>query len=84
MVKPLYEATKGPDTTVTLEWRTGKDFNDNEQAFTEPLFSLPTLKKPFILYIAEKQGTDRLKVLTLKLGEFSPIGDFSKQLDSMA
>ena len=26
MVKPLYEATKGPDTTVTLEWRTGKDF----------------------------------------------------------
>lgn len=68
MVKPLYEATRSQ--IQLLLW------NGDEKILTimsrlspEPLFSLPTLKKPFILYIAE-QGTDRLKVLTLKLGEF--------------
>lgn len=71
-----------------LLWNGGQEkiFNDNEQAFTRaPVHSLPTLKKPFILYIAEKQGTDRLKSPHTEVrGSSSPIGDFSKQLDSMA
>lgn len=85
MVKPLYEANKGPDTEL-LFWNGGQesDFNANEQAFTRALFTVFTLKKPFILYIAEKRGTDNLKVLILKLGSSSPMGDCSKQLGSMA
>lgn len=41
------------------------------------------MKKPFIFYVDEKQET-ALGVLIQKLGEvLQPIGDFSKQLDSM-
>ena len=86
MAKSLYEATKGPDTEPLL-W-TGEQeraFNKIKQTLTKAFaLGLPNLKKPFILYIAEKQGT-AMGVLVQKLGEVpQPIGYFSKQLDSMA
>lgn len=69
MVKPLYEATKAPDEELYFGMDNRKIFNDNEQALTRaPAHGLPTSKKPFILYVAEKQGTD-LKVRIQKLGE---------------
>ena len=79
MGKPLYETTKSPDTEPLL-W-TGeqeKAFNSIKQALTNvPALGLPSFKKPFILYMAEKQGT-ALGILIQK------VGYFSKQLDSVA
>ena len=59
MAKPLYEATKVSDTELLL-W-TGeqeKAFHNIKQGLTRaPVLGLPDLKEPFILYVAEKQGT---------------------------
>ena len=86
MAKSLHEATKGLDIESLL-W-TGeqeKAFNNIKQALTRvPALGIPSLKKPFILYVAEKQGT-ALGVLIQKLRAVPrPVGYFSKQLDSMA
>lgn len=83
ITKLLYEATIGSDTII-LEWRTEKAFKGIRQTLTRALtLGLPSLKKPFILYMTEKQGA-ALGVLIQKLGEFPHgIDYFSKQLVSV-
>lgn len=59
MAKPLYEAIKGPDTELIL-WNgeQEKSFNNIKQALTRALaLGILSLEKPFILYMAERQGT---------------------------
>ena len=61
-----------------MDWGTGKGFNSIKQAFVNaPALGLPDFKEPFILYMAEKQGT-ALGVLIQQLRYFS------KRLDSVA
>lgn len=83
ITKRLYKATKGPDIII-LEWRTEKAFKGIKQTLTRaPALGLPSLKKPFILYMTEKQGA-ALGILIQKLGEFPHGKDsFSKQLVSV-
>ena len=57
-VKPLYEAIKGPDMELLLWNGEQKSFNNIKQALTRALaLGLLSLEKPFILYMAERQGT---------------------------
>lgn len=76
MAKLLYEAIKGPDTELLL-WNgeQEKSFNNIKQALTRaPALGPLGLEKPFILYMAKRQGT-ALGVLIQKLGEApQPIG----------
>ena len=68
MTKPLYKAAKGLDIEPLL-W-TGEQeraFNNVKQALTRSPALGVTLKKPFISYIAEKEGTAP-GVLIQKLG----------------
>ena len=85
MAKPLYEAIKVPDTELLL-WNgeQEKSFNNIKQALTRaPALGLHSLKRPFILYMAEKQGA-ALGILIQKLEEVPhSIDYFSKQLVSV-
>ena len=79
--KGSHEAPRWSHRTATLEWGTGKGFNDTKQTLTRAhAVGPPSLKKPFIFYVAEKQW-----VLIQKLGKVThPTRYFPKQLDSMA
>ena len=67
-----------------MEWRTEKAFKDINQTLTRaPALGLPSLKKSFILHVAEKQGVI-LGILIQRLGEVPhSIVRFSKQLVSV-
>ena len=69
MTKYLYKVTEGLDIEPLL-WTGGQEsaFNNIKQALTRsPALGVTNLKKPFISYIAEKEGTT-LGVLIQKLG----------------
>ena len=67
-----------------MEWRTEKAFKNIKQTLTRaPALGLHSLKRPFILYMAEKQGA-ALGILIQKLEEVPhSIDYFSKQLVSV-
>lgn len=86
IAKPLYEALKRGDHGP-LNWD-----KNCQQAFlplkqklgTVPALGLPNLEKPFMLYVAERQG-GALGILTQKLwGLPRLIAYFSKQLHQVA
>ncbi|GAB0210147.1 protein NYNRIN-like [Grus japonensis] len=85
IAKPLYAAVKG--TEGVLEWtlECHKSFNEIKRKLMEaPALGLPNLRKPFQLYIHERQQV-ALGVLTQKLGSWKrPVGYFSKQLDEVS
>lgn len=69
LVKPLYEALKGPED-LTLEWTPDMEaaFKQIKKALvTAPAPGLPDLTKPFSLFVHEKKGV-ALGVLTQSLG----------------
>ena len=58
MIKPLYEATKGPDTETFLWTRKQEMFIISNRPSPELLWVFPIKKKKksFFLHLAKKQG----------------------------
>ncbi|GAB0208565.1 protein NYNRIN-like [Grus japonensis] len=85
IAKPLYAAVKG--TEGFLEWtpECHRSFYEIKRKLMEaPALGLPNLRKPFQLYVHERQQV-ALGVLTQKLGSWKrPVGYFSKQLDEVS
>ncbi|KAK4811568.1 hypothetical protein QYF61_016027 [Mycteria americana] len=85
IAKAPYAAVKGPEGI--LEWtpECRKSFDEIKRKLTEaPALRLPILRKPFQLYVRERQRA-ALGVLTQRLGSRKrPVGYFSKQLDEVS
>lgn len=80
-----YAAIKGPEGV--LEWtpECRKGFDEIKRKLMEaPALGLPNLRKPFRLYVRERQQV-ALGVLTQKSGSWKrPVWYFSKQLDEVS
>ncbi|KAK4817306.1 hypothetical protein QYF61_009159 [Mycteria americana] len=85
IAKAPYAAVKGPEGF--LEWtpECRKSFDQIKRKLTEaPALGLPNLRKPFQLYVHERQRA-ALGVLTQRSGSRKrPVGYFSKQLDEVS
>ncbi|KAK4815709.1 hypothetical protein QYF61_006747 [Mycteria americana] len=85
IAKPLYAAVKGPEGVLKWKPECRKSFDEIKRKLMEaPALGLPNLRKPFQLYVRERQQV-ALGVLTQKLGSWKrPAGYFPKQLDEVS
>ena len=85
IAKPLYEALKGGDSELlNLTGECHRAFQTvKEKLLTAPALGLPDLRKPFDLFVHERQGVS-LTVMTQNLSTMRrPELYFWKQLDTV-